>query len=829
MHDRNRPPQRNRAGEIDRAGTLFRAVTLRPRVILTLALLVLLAAASQLPRIVKDTRSDAFMPHGHPSLEQRDRIREIFGLSDPLVISVVAADQGTVFTPETMALVAELTDAVAEIPGVDTAKLTSLATESDIKAGATGLEVVPFLDDVPQSIEEAQAIGRAIMDFPLYVGSVVARDASATLIIAELEPDSDAGAVYDQALALAARSERRAGEKIHVAGEGGVQGYLGHYIDADVRRMLPLVLVGIGLALTLAYRTLRSVLLPLLVVIGGAALALGSMAAADVPYYLITTAMPVILVAIGVADGIHILGEYYAHYARTPDATQSELVIDTMREMWRPVTITSLTDMVGFLSLALCTDLPPFQAFGVFAAIGVCATWLLSLFVVPAALAVLKPRGARMFGVRRDDAEAAESHESDEARGEPIHDLPARLLVRFGRLVRRHPRIVLAAATGVAGSGALAIASLQLDYERIRYFRPDTEIRRAHTLINQHMDGTHYLDVMIEADGPDGLLDPDVLRRIEALQRHVEALPHVGGSTSIVDYLVRMHRAFSEDRPEAAVLPADRAGAAQLLLLYEMSGDREDLGKVLDFERRRANVRVALDSGRHSEAAAVVEASERLARTIFEGSSATATVSGRVELDHRWMQAVPGNHFASVVVALLAITACSAALFRSMTAGLLTALPVAIAVLGIYAFMVGQGFWLGITTSMFAAIAIGLGVDFAVHLIDRIRALLVDAELELEVAMDALYAETGRALFFNFGCVLLGFGVLSTSSIPTLVEFGLLTAVAVSGSFLGAITLIPLMVGLMRPRFLGLQRARRGASPGGTRDEDLAVASVRMP
>jgi hypothetical protein len=213
-------------------------------------------------------------------------------------------------------------------------------------------------------------------------------------------------------------------------------------------------------------------------------------------------------------------------------------------------------------------------------------------------------------------------------------------------------------------------------------------------------------------------------------------------------------------------------------------------------------VRVHLDSGRYSHEAQVVRAAQRLLDETFAGTGVEAHLAGRVNVDYHWMRRVGRSHFVSVLLALVAITAVSAGLFRSLAAGLLTVAPVAVAVLGIYAFMVAAGLWLGITTSMFAAVAIGLGVDFSVHLVDRLRALVTEHGHSLESAIEELFPDTGRALFFNFACCGVGFGVLATSRVPTLVEFGLLTGVAVTGSFVASLTMIPAFVAWLRPAFI---------------------------
>jgi predicted RND superfamily exporter protein len=120
--------------------------------------------------------------------------------------------------------------------------------------------------------------------------------------------------------------------------------------------------------------------------------------------------------------------------------------------------------------------------------------------------------------------------------------------------------------------------------------------------------------------------------------------------------------------------------------------------------------------------------------------------------------------------------------------------------------MAFSGIWLSISTSMFAAIAIGLGVDFAVHSIERLEVLLRDEQRSLDESIACLYPSTGRALLFNFLALALGFGMLATSEVVILQEFGLIVALAVTFSFISSLTLLPAIASVFKPKFLGFEK-----------------------
>ncbi len=262
---------------------------------------------------------------------------------------------------------------------------------------------------------------------------------------------------------------------------------------------------------------------------------------------------------------------------------------------------------------------------------------------------------------------------------------------------------------------------------------------------------------------------------------------------------------MNEDQQEEYSLPDDADLVAQYFLLYSASGDPTDFEEEVDYDYQLANVRVTTDTGLYTDEKVVVEAAERYIREEFNAPGITAHLAGRVNVDYHWIKALGRGHFLGVALALVAVWLMAAVSFRSLVAGSLTLVPVSMAVLLVYAVMGSSGIYLGIGTSMFAAIAIGTSVDFAVHMLDRLIALMRHQGQTLEQAFAALFPSTGRALLFNFIAVFLGFGVFVISKMPPLFKYGLLIALGVLVSFVVTLMVLPALVKVLRPAFLGFE------------------------
>tara|TARA_R110002110_G_scaffold91264_2_gene237407 strand:- start:13069 stop:16263 length:3195 start_codon:yes stop_codon:yes gene_type:complete len=750
-----------------------------PWLTILLSLCIALAAARFLPQLQTDLNSDAFLAPDNPALVYRDLVRERFGLSDPLVVAVVGEHDNAVYRTDVLQLIQQLSDKLSGLPNINDSRVVSIATENNIVSSPDGMEVKPFLDPMPDTPDALSKLKRALDQFPLYQGVLVSRDGRAALIVAELLDEDQAQASYQAVMQVVGDTAPPEGITLHVAGEGAVMGYLVSYVDADAKRLVPLTGVVILAIIFLVFRQFSPVIMCAVIIACTLVVTVGAMAGQGVPFYVITNAMPVILVGISVADAIHIYSHYFDLQREHPQRDRRELLSETVNTMFRPITLTTLTTMAGFLGLYFAAYMPPFKYFGLYAALGVAVAWFYSLFFLPAAMALTlpaaRPRSANAFATR---------------------------VSVLAQLPLRYPRGVISIFVLMVLVGSFAASRLQVDDDPIGLFLPDEPVAVADRAINEHMQGSNTLDIVIETPEVEGLFDPARLRQIEALQSYLATLPYVGGSVSIVDYLKQMNRALSDGGQEAYVLPDDPDLIAQYFLIYSVMSDPTDFEEEVDYDYQTANIRVFTKSGGYQEARQIIEPLQAYIDEHFATTQMSATLSGRVNLNYRWIKELAHSHFSGLAIALVLVWAVSALLFRSEKAGVYTLIPVLCAVLGVYAVMVIMNISLGMGTSMFAAIAVGLGIDFAIHTLDRLRSLCGRHSGDVQAAIIEYYTTTGKALMFNFLAIACGFGVLTASKIVSLNSFGSIVMLAIATSFIASVTLLPAMVAVLRPQFV---------------------------
>jgi predicted RND superfamily exporter protein len=776
--------------------------------VLAIGLAAVLAAASFLPGLTRDTSSDAFIPADNPARVYREQVKEIFGLADPIIIGVFQEGEHGVFTPEAMQLVEALSFQVQDLTNIDPERVVSIATENNIEGTSDGMRVDSFFEDYPDDAASAEAIWLKVQDFPLYLGSLVARDGSATLIVAEVLNESAAEQTYLDVMELVNKTKLPEGITLHVAGEASVTGFMGMYIDSDAQRLNPIAGLIITVILFLAFRTVAASILPNFIVAATVLGTVGLMVASGVSFFVITNAMPVVLIGIAVADSIHIFSAYYDAIEHRPNIHNHDAVLVAMAEMWRPITLTTLTTIAGFLGLYISSVQPPMQYLGLFTALGVGVAWLYSMTILPAAMSFLKinPDTA---DIKRDNS-----------------DIAVNLMTQLGGCVVLRPKTVVAIGLVFVGAGLFGASKVEVNDRRIEVFNEKEPVFIANKMINDHFDGTSVFDIVIETDSPEALFRPEYLRKIEKFQLEIEKHSIVGGTTSVVDYLKQMNRSLNEGNPDEYRLVDDAVLNAQLFLLYSTSGDPTDFEEEIDYDYQRANVRVNLQSASYQELKPLVkELNEYIARE-FNEPGLTATLSGRAMITYEWVDGVGKGHFRSVLVSLGLVFLMAAVVFRSVSAGLISLAPVAISILFVYATMALLDIDIGIGTSMFASVAIGLGVDFAIHTIDRIRILYANGDASDE-AMLKLFPSTGRALFFNLLAISCGFGVLMISDVVPLMRFGAIVALSVSTAFLFSLTFLPAIILLIKPRFIYAESGAIATS-GSTIAGILIVAAIGL-
>ncbi|MEE4297767.1 MAG: MMPL family transporter [Wenzhouxiangella sp.] len=752
----------------------------QPFWVVVIALVALIPFGVGLSKIEKDPSVDAFVPQDHPAAAARDQAREWFGLEDPIVIALIGESGRSVFTANGLSALRELHEKVEAIPGVRSADVISLHNKNLISGKDGDLQVDPIIEPGLVTEESARVALERVRAMPMLMGLLATHKGNVATIVAPVNDPNRASHVYDQIMELTAEAPE--GMSWQVAGVAGMNARLAAIVDGDTRVFIPAAILTVLLIVWLALRQPAAVVGPLVVIAGSAATALGVLGWSGADYYLITSALPVVIMALAVADSMH-LSVYYLRY-RTDEPTLDarQAIILALSRTWLPISLTSLTTIAAFTGLSLGADMQPIREFGLFAAVGVAAAWLLSLTMLPAIIVLtdLKPSTSAMA----EDGRAG---------------LLDRALRSITRLSWHHPIATTLGLAALVGTLIVLALDARFDYERKRYFQPQDPVRIADQAINHALGGISFLDVTVTAPEPGGIMTVEALEAIAALRTRMARLPQVVRVSGIDESIAKMHEVLTAAPP--GTLPDRALAPAQYMFLYEASSEPEDFRHEVDYDHSRALIRAQLATDRYSTTRPIVRELEQMVDTWSAESGLQAAVSGRVAVNEGWMSRLAERHFVSLGLAAVMVFVASVIAFRAVGPALLAMVPVGIGVLFVYATMGLLGVDIAPATSMTAAIATGLGVDFGIHLIAHMRTRL-RAGATLEEALSGHYQLVARACFFSAVALGVALAVISLSGAPPLRWFGLLVSAGAFGSLIGALLVLPALLVLSRPFFL---------------------------
>ena len=764
-----------------------RLVVKYPRITIGIILVITLFFAYQLKNIHMDPDITSSLPKHIPAKILYDRMTKIFPSRD---FVLVAYESDSLFSPKALQNIFKITEHLQDMP--DVYSVMSPTNIKVIRGTTEGMEVKAILTAPPKTKEEIAHYRYTLFHSDLPIENIISKDGRMAGIMVFLKntvkPEDAAKEVLDYVQSLNLQPDH-----VYITGKPVLTLYLGRGMGRDMGMLFPMVILLIIAILWISFRNLQGVLLPLGVVLTSVLWTIGLMAFLGIPITHSTNMLPILLSAIAVADGIHILNHYFnriaAHKGRPP-----EVIMQVMSELNAPVIITSVTTAFGFLALNT-SGIGSVAQLGIFTATGVIFAMIFSLSFIPAAVSIMKiPKHIRRSQKGR---------------------LLNRWAVAYADFLIRRKGLMAGIIVGIIVLSVLGWPRIKIENNTINNFPKDHPARIDFEKINANFGGTTFLSIMVEGDSVGQIKEPKVLKQMIALENFLKKHPHVGGTLSIADFIKRMNKVMHANDPAYDRIPDEivqekgtewvqkhgkwvqvpvtfkvpgRQIIAQYLQLYEMSGKPDDFANLVDYDYKTARINTFLDT----ESSNVLRDLDHQVRRWIKAhfTSARVELTGTSELFLAINDLVVHGQFYSILVSLLLVIGVTSLMFRSIRLGLFNAVPLLFAMIFNFGFMGWAGIPLNIVTMLTSSIAIGVGVDYAVHLIHRYR---LESSNSIPEAIRMTLKDAGVPIILNALTVGLGFAVLMFSIFTGVEEMGLLIAIAMFTSCFGAIAILPVM------------------------------------
>ena len=524
---------------------LFRNLYNHPRVILYIIIGITLFFATQLPRSRFDNNNFRFIPESDPARLADAEVAQIFGESVPLLVGI-QRKYASVVDREFLQKMQALDQQLLALPLVK--KVVSLTSTTHIEAAgdsiATG-KLVP--EDLTGTPEELNAITEKLRSLDIYNRSLVSDDLKAVQILIFLNVKQEESGTPE--VVAVGRHVMRIAEEwncpdsvTYVTGAPVFSEIVNEATGHDLMFLVPIVIVVVAGALFFSFRRFTGVFLPLLTVIISCIWALGAMALLHIPLTILSTVLPVILIAVGSAYGIHVINHYFDEVTQSSEisyATHAEQIVEAMSRVIPPVFLAALTTFAGFISFCFTSVVPIFE-FGVFSSFGVLAAFIVSVTLIPAILILRGPRNPIIRG---------------RFASQPSHiDAVDKVIADTLMVIHAHKRSVLLVSIGCIIFAGFGISKLIIDNVLVEYFEPDVQIVRSDVFIQKEFGGSKLLNLLIKTSNPGDVIRPDVLQAIDFLAAYAsESIPEVGKITSLADVLKRFNQVYNADAPASGI------------------------------------------------------------------------------------------------------------------------------------------------------------------------------------------------------------------------------------------------------------------------------------
>ena len=743
----------------------------RPRLSIGLAVVLSLILASGVLFIHIEDDIMKMLPEDIPSRIVWNEIEDQFGSTEPLLVSV-GQEGHSIYTPEGLARVWDLTRALEEHPAVD--EVRSLASMNRIDSDEGFLVVGDLMPYRDLNQEEITDIRDYLKRNPDIGGMMVSKDEFFAMLA--VVPAIDASDKELTQVVAEVRNNGPQGGDGHIGGLPFVRGTLVKLVLWEIITLMCIALPILALILLINLRSLQGLRM-VLPVIG---LSVGTMVGffgwmfkltgSDLfNFTLINGSMPVILLTIATADAVHIMTRFFREVRQRRDVKAS--VAATMDVLMLPIFLTSVTTMAGFISLTTA-PLRAMIGYGLTVSFGIAWAWYLSVTFLPSLMSVsrwnLEGRALRSAGVFE------------------------RIIHRIGLYVLGKPRAVLAAGGLIVLVACIGIFMVRVEVNIINFFKPKAAIRQSMEFLDSHFYGTLNFAFKVEGD----LKEPTVLRGVESVQQRLEQEPTIGNTVSLANIIAKLHRVVMDDSAEYEVIPDSREKVANLLTLYSMSGDPDDFSSLVDYDYQTGLITATVKMSATEELIAMVDRVEEFVAS-HKSPDLDIQLSGFPVFMRDFMHVLIVSSLRSIGLSLILVVILAGIFFKSLRWGLLAVIPLASAIALNFGLMGWLGIELSHVTALFTAIIIGVGVDFAVHFIAQYRNFLKSGVSRDEVSQMTI-DDVGYPILLNVAAVSVGFSALLFSEFVPMSYMGGLVIISMVSCAVGTLTLLATIIHLMR-------------------------------
>ena len=615
--------------------------------------------------------------------------------------------------------------------------------------------------ELPETQEELDILKERVFSKDMYKGTLVSEDGTSTLIMFTLLDGVDKQAVARDVKERI--TELNIPYQLYYGGLPFMMNDIADLIVADIVKLIPITFFLITFILFLAFRSTRGVVLPMFTAALSVVWVLGTMVLFGYELSMISNITPIILLAVGSAYTIHVINRINTTYDKNRElALKKALAYITV-----PVILAALTTMIGFVSFVFGAYLEIIRDFGVFTALGVIFALLLSIFFVPAVISA--------FSMYKS---ADRINRNGKKKSAFINVV---ILSPLNKMLHKHPKYALVSWGIIMLASVSGIFLIEREVNMAEYFKDGNPTRVTEDIMQEKFGGSQPVFVVFEGD----IQSPEVLKLMIKTEEYMKEFSAIDRTQSIADLVEEMNDVMGEGKK----IPDERAKIENLWFLLD---GQDIMPQLVSDDLDRAIIQSKFAS---TDSKILNDFVVYMDDYVEKNSTKECVikVTGMPSVYSQLDKSLVNSQMSSLVIAIIMVLLIVGTVLRSPMKGLFAAIPIIATITILFGFMGLTGIPLDIATVLVASVALGIGIDYSIHIITHFNHVYNQTG-ELDKAMEETIMVSGKAIVINVLSVAAGFLVLMFSEMVPLQNFGILVAMSMVGSGLGALTLLPVIL-----------------------------------
>jgi len=709
---------------------------------------------------------DGELGENDPIIITNDYFNQFFG--DKHVVSIGLKCE-SIYNSRTLQKIINISEDLRKIENVIDDDILSLSTMNNVSAVEDNIDVGPLLDTVPKDSIEIASLKEKIMNNPLINGRLVSKDGTATCIMATIEKGYDQARVFNQVMQII---EKYSGpEELYAVGEPIMQQAIDSGIQKDIKRLLPIALLMILLGFYIAFRKISGVLLAFGAVLLSIVWTLGIMGHSRLPITVVSSSIPILMIAISSSYGIHLL---HAFYSSDDIKDARERIKYTLNKIGSAIFLAGITSALGSITLVVF-KLVSIKEFGIITTAGILSSLIISFTMLPALIVMAK--------TKKNKNKASE--------------IITTLLKKVTVFSIEYRYLVLSVTFVIILISIVGIMRIKVGFDFVKYFPEGHSLRKAISMFDKDLGGSRYFNIMFETSEGKEVYNADCLKKMEEFQKYAESLPNVEYTNSISNIIKNVNKTMHGDSSEYYRIPVKQADISQYLMLYSLSAKPGEYNGLIDSGNRRAKILIKISSSDQEVHKAILNKLQSYTQTHFD-NEIKVHYGGMLMLQIARIRHLVIGKIWNIITAIAVVFVVCALVFRSFVTGMIIITPLTLGTLIVFGCMGFLGIRIEMSTAIITSISVGIGVDFAIHFMMKFWQIYNENK-NISEACILTNILAGPSIIFDMNSNIMGFIVFIFSAFTPVKYFGWLVSLTMLAIGLSTLLVLPSIIYTFAP------------------------------